>query len=433
MLKRRCHWAALLSRWPVAALIVCAGLSGTAAATTPSSDLTALLRAGRHRLVLRHGALNGDGAPILRQALHDAQFIAIGEQHGTQEVPQFVAAVCRAMAQDGLDALAVEAGPFAVAHIQPWTQQRDGAGMLRLTEQDFPDFIAFFAWKQEFDLLTACETAVQPPPALWGLDQEFLGAPAFLLQSATKAGGDDAVNAAARALLDQCRGFTRESVASGDWKKSCVFRLSDADLARLHAAVVRGGGPHLITLVSALLKTRHIYTQHETGHAYEANRERALLLKANFLTDYNALSAHLKRPPRVLLKFGANHLYRGFDTTNLADLGNFVTEFADGLGTTSLHIAVLGLRGTSAENAGPGKPSKVATMQPAGMTGGEFGFLGPLVAQADADGMTMFDMRPLRSHLASIEPIDRELERLILGYDLVILIPSVRAETDIGQ
>jgi hypothetical protein len=104
---------------------------------------------------------------------------------------------------------------------------------------------------------------------------------------------------------------------------------------RLQAAIARAGDPHLIALVSALIKTRHIYTQHETGHAYDANRERALLLKANFLADYTALSIRLKRPPRVLLKFGANHLYRGFDTTNLADLGNFVTEFADGLGSTS--------------------------------------------------------------------------------------------------
>jgi hypothetical protein len=72
-------------------------------------------------------------------------------------------------------------------------------------------------------------------------------------------------------------------------------------------------------------------------------------------------------------------------------------------------------------------------MPPAGAPDGEFAFLAPLVAQAGGDGMTMFDMRKLRSQLASVGPIDRELERLILGYDLVILIPSVRVETDIGR
>jgi hypothetical protein len=404
-----------------------------AAGTPPSPDLTALLRAGRHSLALRNGMLDGDGATLLRQAMHGSQFIAIGEQHGTQEVPHFVAAVCRAMSQDGLDAMAVEAGPFAVAKLQSWTRQSQGADELRRAETDFPDVIAFFGWKQEFDLLTSCEDAVQPPPALWGLDQEFLGAPAFLLQSIIDARPNDDVAADAQALLDQCRGFTRDSLADGDWTKSCMFRLSDTDLARLQAALARAGNPRLIALGSALVKTRHIYVQHETGHAYEANRERALLLKANFLADYRALSAQLKRPPRVLLKFGANHVYRGFDTTNLADLGNFVSEFADGLGSTSLHIAVLGLRGTNAENAGPGKPSQVTAMRPAGTPGDEFGFLAPLVAQAGTGGMTMFDMRPLRRQFASFGPMDRELERLILGYDLVILIPSVRAATDIRR
>ena len=429
MLNGRCHWGALRGSWPLTALIIYVGLSGAAAANTPSPDLTAMLRAGRHTLTVRDGVLDGEGAPFLRQAVHDAQFIAIGEQHGTQEVPQFVVAVCRAVSQDGLDAMAVEAGPFAVATLQPWTRQSQGADRLRDAEKDFPDFIAFFAWQQEFNLLTECENSVHPPPALWGLDQEFLGAPAFLLQSVVNGRPNDAVKAAAQAMLEQCRGFTRDSVARDDWKKSCMFRLSDADLARLQAAVAGAGDPHLIALMSALVKTRHIYTEHETGHAYDANRERALLLKANFLANYTALSARLARPPRVLLKFGANHLYRGFDTTNLADLGNFVTEFADGLGSQSLHIAIMGLHGMNAENAGPGKPSHATGMQP----GGEFGFLTPLAAQAGSTGMTIFDMRMLRSRLGSFGPIDRELERLILGYDPVVLIPSVRAETDIGQ
>jgi hypothetical protein len=98
-------------------------------------------------------------------------------------------------------------------------------------------------------------------------------------------------------------------------------------------------------LAAALIKTQHIYSFHESGHGYEANRERALLLKHNLIEDYQQLSKASGRPSRVILKFGGNHLYKGFDETNLNDLGNFVTEFADSLGSISLHIEILGIRG----------------------------------------------------------------------------------------
>jgi hypothetical protein len=137
-----------------------------------------------------------------------------------------------------------------------------------------------------------------------------------------------------------------------------MLRLSAVDLASLQSAVERTENRRAQELTAALIKTHHIYTFHESGHGYEANRERALLLKHNFLADYQQLSNTTRRPPRVLLKFGGNHLFKGFDETNLNDLGNFVTEFADCLGSSSLHIEVLGIRGEDEEEFGPGQPDR---------------------------------------------------------------------------
>jgi hypothetical protein len=125
----------------------------------------------------------------------------------------------------------------------------------------------------------------------------------------------------------------------------------------------------------------------------------------------------------VLLKFGGNHLFKGFDETNLNDLGNFVTEFADGLGSSSLHIEVLGIRGEDEEEFGPGQPDRAVAKDAAP------DFLAPLYAEVNPGGWTIFDLRPLRSKFASFNRADRDLERLVFGYDMLVLVPEVTAQT----
>jgi hypothetical protein len=201
-----------------------------------------------------------------------------------------------------------------------------------------------------------------------------------------------------------------------------MLRLSQLDLKNLQSAVELTGNRRALALTAALIETQHIYSVHESGHSYDANRERALLLKRNFLAEYQQLAATTGKRPRVLLKFGENHLYKGFDETDLNDLGNFVTEFADGLGSTSLHIAILGIRGEDEAKFGPGQADRPVAKDAAP------GSLAPLYGEAYRQDWTVFDLRPLRSEFASLRPVDRALERLMFGYDLLVLIPQVTAQ-----
>ena len=41
--------------------------------------------------------------------------------------------------------------------------------------------------------------------------------------------------------------------------------------------------------------------------------------------------------------------------------------------------------------------------------------------------LLMFDLRGFRSGLRSLGPVDREMERLIFGYDFLVLIPHPAA------
>jgi hypothetical protein len=229
----------------------------------------------------------------------------------------------------------------------------------------------------------------------------------------------------AQRLQALCALATQRGMASGNWQDACMLQLSPADLARLKTAVERTKNRRAQELTAALIKTAQVYSLHEGGHAYDANRERAQLLKHNFLEDYQQFRSATGKPPRVLLKFGTNHLFKGFDETNINDLGNFVAEFADGLGVTSLHIEVLGIRGEVAAKFGPGQPDRAVEQETAA------GAFAALYAAAYPHRWTVLDLRPLRSEFAQLGQVDREVERLILGYDLLVLVPEVTAQAAI--
>src|ERR1700710_1861965 len=101
-------------------------LSSKQPADAQQTALVKLLQENRYQLTVRDGEMGGPGAPFLKKELSEAQFVAIGEEHGTREVPQFVWATCRAMAQDRLDAMAIESGPLVTAKLQQWTAKNGG-------------------------------------------------------------------------------------------------------------------------------------------------------------------------------------------------------------------------------------------------------------------------------------------------------------------
>ncbi|WP_263382415.1 hypothetical protein [Granulicella arctica] len=392
------------------------------AASGQQTPLITLLNQNRYSLTVHDNSLTGPAAPFLNHLLAKAQFVAIGEDHGTREVPQFVAATCRIMASQGLDAMAIEAGPLAARKLQQWTADNQGPSSLAAFQQTYPNSIAIFNWRQEFDLLTQCQQYNVPNHLiLWGLDQEYLGSPPFILQQILDTHPNPQTNALATHLLAQCSADRQKSLATHDWKDACIFQLADNALASL----AHTSSPLARQLADALLRTHHIYTTHESGPHYDANRERSLLMKTNFVADYQQLAKTTSHPPRVLLKFGGNHLYKGVNQTNLIDLGNFLTEFADGLGSQSLHILVVGLHGENEQSFGPGQPDHAVPKDIPD------GFMALLSAQALPGSWTVFDLHPLRSRFADLGPVDRELERLIFGYDVLILIPTITPETPI--
>lgn len=132
------------------------------------------------------------------------------------------------------------------------------------------------------------------------------------------------------------------------------------------------------------------------------------------------------------MKFGANHLYKGYNPLGQHDVGNFVAEHADRTGTTALTMIVVGARGSGAAYNGVGCPMRVYDFD---ATTGENTDWRKDVTLARPSDMApadwfLVDLRRLRS--SDLESLTPEWRELIRGYDLAVVAPELSASSKLG-
>ncbi len=408
--------------------VVLVGALGTGGAFGQQDKLLDSLTANRTQLVLRDGNFTGTGASVLEKALAQSQFVLIGEEHGTQEVPAFTSAVCNVVGPLGFHTMAVEAGPQAVAALQPWIGSKKSGEQLAHFEKKFPDTIAFFNLQPELDLLSHCAAVAQGGTfQVWGLDQEFMGSSGYLLTSILETHPGKQATTETERLLANNEEARTSAAKSGNPGELFMMSATDSELAGLRELLKEDGNATAQALLAELMESREIYYKNATAGA-ESNRQRALLMKRNFVRHYQATARAEGAVPKILMKFGDWHLYKGFNPLLNNDIGNTMVELADGMGMKSLHIAILAVKGSRLRFAGIGRPYQPETFRM--LDDKDYKFLQPMVDHLEPSGWTMFDLRAIRK-AAFQGTLDRDMERLVLGYDLLILIPDSTASTQI--
>jgi hypothetical protein len=338
---------------------LCLAALTLAPAFAQENKFTERLLQNRYQIAVQEGRLSGTGVGVLQNALTGAQFVLIGEDHGISQIPQFAGAVCDLLGPQGFHTMAVETGPLAADELQQWIATDSSRESLIAFEKKFPETIAFYNYQEEYDLLTHCVRAAQGREfRLWGLDQELMGASGLILTRilATHPGKQAADEA--QRLLQKNDDSHAVAVKSGSPGDIFMMTASDDELNKLRDLLQTEGNATSQALIEALIKSRDIYQKNMNGSGYESNRERALLMKSYFVSDYKQATQADGAPPKVLFKFGAWHMYKGINPLRNNDMGNFVTEFADSQGTTSLHIAILGVKGSQLRFAGIGRPAQ---------------------------------------------------------------------------
>jgi hypothetical protein len=393
-------------------------LPGRISQPSPSA-LEQKLREVRFDLRIENGRYTGAAAPVLEDAVDRAQYVLIGEDHITREIPQFTATMCDEMARHGLSAVAVETGPQVAKFVSSLFGTPDRLARMAALTHHYPDSVAFLNIQEENDLVEHCsEVASRSNFHLWGLDQEFLGSAGWLLDQILATPLGPASRAAITHLKDEVQRDAAQAKETGDPSNLFLLSASDRALNDVAALLQREGSPAANALFDELVESHEIYLKN-AQRSPESNSQRARLLKQNFSRDLQA--AGDPRHQRVLLKFGDWHLYKGFNPLNQRDLGNYVAELADSQGSISLHICILGAKGMHRMYAGYGRPTKVERFVLD--EDRDYRWLKPAIDNQLPNAWTLFDLRKMR--FQALSAVDPDMERLIYGYDLLIIIPEV--------
>jgi hypothetical protein len=312
--------------------------------------------------------LNTDGRAFLLNEARTASFFLLGELHGENEIPALLHALWPEMRRAGYAHVAAEVSPWA-------------AGELQSGPADKPFGLSLW---QRSDALFIRGSGGD----IWGCDIEE-GQPDRLIASLLAAHPN---NPALRQLAAITKtGYRRKEAPQ---LLQLAKQAEDEDL--------------LDTVRVEALRS-------DPNRRYEASVERENIMKKNF-------ARHLAASPagdKVLLRFGRNHLHRGYDARGVSTLGNFAAELATSKGLQTFNVAAF---------AAGGKEHLNGETFDADERNDEAAFR--YLAGFAKYPATVFDFRPLRPALHRIPPSKRTALQTNLiywadSYDAIICYRTV--------
>lgn len=350
---------------------------------------------------IRGNSFTGKGWDSLLTKIRKSDFVLIGEDHFTNEIPFFFSAILRDVHFDNFFA---EIDPYSAKIITSKIRDLSASGLKKYV-QDWGNVFSFFALEPEFRVLhqlVAAKTNVS------GLDQILLVADRLLcndLKLKTK-------NSAAKIIYTRIEQQSEQYFANflRDPNKPFYmltegFDKNIQDLRKLPLSLEEK------EIVEALALTASIYKE-------QNHHLRIQLMKQQLMKDYSSWESK-----KNLFKFGAFHLPKGESLMKIYDIGNLVHNIADSKFKNSLHIMIVGQSGMQ------GSPFKGFPPQPIDPNGEGLKALKPFFDMIETDQWHCFDMLALRTALeeGSVTINDIDLIRIIKGYDYVIVIPRVTA------
>lgn len=388
--------------------------------TGPQARLLEALRKNRLALTMSNGRPGGAGWDWLIQQARNARFTLIGEEHGVAETAQLSAALFNALRSSGYTRMAIELSPIIAQDIEAAARRNGLQGIL--------DFYATpTTWhpqylREEAQLIADVVSATPGNErVLWGLDREILSDRYLISRLEPK------VPSRARQSF---AGLKQASAAA--WASGSPFIFSqNPDPAVVSA--VRADWPNPDRDSDVILRTLEeslaINAVAQTGTAWDSSERRAQWMRNGFA---ERLREEQKRgsQPKVVMKFGYNHMIRGENYVNIFDLGSMPDEVAALSGGRAFHIIVLPGTGSRQAVLGPGRSfSSVSSDEFDEFKAGDQR-LTKVLSNPDATGHEVIDLRALRP-LATrgLDAWNSDVIRSILGYDAAVIWKGARAST----
>ena len=210
--------------------------------------------------------------------------------------------------------------------------------------------------------------------------------------------------------------------------QSFMATAQPADFEQLKAAFE--GQKDNLNLIQELEESLFIYQLWFKNQGYQSNDLGAKMVKRHFMAYYSK-AKEKSAQPKVMFKFGANHMYKGRNFLNVYDIGNFINELADMEATSSFHLYTLGLEGTQCAYTPFSESEADKEIAYDGNSPTARRDFTALVAAVPKDSWSVVDLRPLRAKIFdhTLKEIHPSLEKLIWSYDAVLVMPEVTAST----
>ena len=402
-------------------IFACA-LLGTAAPSDSgtASRFNSAVAGQRLELNFANDVFSGPGAAVIAKAVDGAQYVMIGEDHGIAEIPAFSQALCKQIAPQGFNTLAVEVGPSTAKVLAGALASPDSMTAVAAYDTHHPFSIAFYDFSEEYAFLRACRDAMGAKGfALWGLDQELMGSSGALLAAGLASATTPADRAALERLIAEDNLDLSKAMKSGSPGDMSMVNFDEATLASLQGELAATGGDAMA--ISELLASERIYREDMAGEQ-QSNLDRSRLQRDHFIAYDRAALAAMGAHPKVFVKMGAYHLFEGTSMLGDRELGDFLAEYAALQGTKAVNILILGVRGQQLAFAGMGHPYAPVPLDLLHDKRADFAFMAPFFAGLGTTPV-LYDLRALRRPLASSGLQSVNLERVVDGYDLLVIIP----------
>jgi hypothetical protein len=327
--------------------------------------------------------LSTDGHAFLLKEAENASFFMLGELHGENEIPALIRNIWPSMWKAGYRHVAAE--------VSPWAADR-----LEFAVPGEPP--PFGLWTQP-DVMFVTSLKRKDRPVLWGCDIDEVQPDRLLRELASLNRSNSQLRAAVEAVGD--RYDRRQASAILDLVRS--------------AAAVKDRLINGASLRTNLLRTLEVEADRATRATLQASMRREAVMKDLFYDRWRAADSK----PKVLLRFGRNHLHRGYDRRGVSTLGNFVAELAVAERLQVFNIAAFAGGGKIALG-GPPSNFDERSDDPA------FAYLAS-IARYPA---TVFDLRPLRAGLHRLpsekrSPVEASLLYWADTYDAILFYREV--------
>jgi hypothetical protein len=347
-----------------------------------------------------NGFLGPGWSKIMEQA-QVSNFVLIGEDHFTNEIPYFFSTLTSHIRFDNFFC---EIDPY-LAHILENNIKNFSEPELKKYITEYANSFAFFALKPEFELL---KQLVKSKTNIHGLDQICFISDRIICNDIQQRTNNNKAKKIYTTISDNSKKYFEEFLKdhnkpfylfTDDFQKQ-LNELSLLDLSKTEKEIIE-----------AMQLTTKIYK--------EQNHHLRIQLMKNQLMKINPEWSEKKN----LFKFGGMHLAKGESLMQIYDIGNLVNNIADSKYKSSLNILII-------EKAGmQGSPIKGLPDQPVDENSNIFKSLKPLFKAVDGEQWHCFDLLPLREALEAEKIIVKSitLSRIIKGYDLLVIIPIVTA------